>query len=80
MKIIIGLFYLKNCKFALKIFYMSNKKENIQIPLDQIPADGALGLLALGDVGVKLWRDARQKKIKEVNLNKASVKNEQKES
>ena len=59
---------------------MSNKKENIQIPLDQIPADGALGLLALGDVGVKLWREARQKKMKEVNLNKASEKNEQKES
>ena len=80
MIIIIGLFYLKNCKFALKIFYMSNKKEDIQIPLDQIPADGALGLLALGDVGVKLWREARQKKMKEVNLNKASEKNEQKES
>ncbi len=59
---------------------MSNKKEDIQIPLDQIPADGALGLLALGDVGVKLWREARQKKMKEVNLNKASEKNEQKES
>ena len=59
---------------------MSNKKEDIQIPLDQIPADGALGLLALGDVGVRLWRDARKKKLKEVNLNKASEKNEQKES
>ena len=59
---------------------MSNKKEDIQIPLDQIPADGALGLLALGDVGVKLWRDARQKKMKEVKLNKEIEKNEQKES
>lgn len=59
---------------------MSNKKEDIQIPLDQIPADGALGLLALGDVGVRLWRDARKKKLKEVNLSKASEKNEQKES
>lgn len=80
MMIIIGLFYLKNCKFALKIFYMSNKKEDIQIPLDQIPADGALGLLALGDVGVKLWRKARNLKMKENNKNKEEDKNEQKES
>lgn len=59
---------------------MSQKKKEIEIPLDQVPAEGALGLLALGDVGVKLWREARNKKMKEFKTTKVKGKDEQKES
>ena len=54
---------------------MSEKKKEINLSIDQIPAEGALGLLALGDVGVKLWREARKKKAEEIKKNK---ENEQK--
>lgn len=27
----------------------------------QMPPEGSLGALALGDIGVKLWREAREK-------------------
>jgi hypothetical protein len=58
---------------------MNEKKGDVKIPLEQIPIDGALGLLALGDVGVKLWRDAKKKKMEEMQNNKTG-KDEQKES
>lgn len=58
---------------------MSKDKKEVNIPLDQIPADGALGLLALGDVGVKLWREARKKKNEEFRKAKNN-QDEQKES
>ena len=31
----------------------------------QMPPDGSLGVLALGDIGIKLWREAREKAEKE---------------
>ena len=27
----------------------------------QMPPEGSLGVLALGDIGIKLWREAREK-------------------
>ena len=30
-----------------------------------MPPDGSLGVLALGDIGVKLWREAKEKAKKE---------------
>jgi len=70
------LFYI--LKFAVKILVMSEKKGEVKLTVDQIPPDGALGLLALGDVGVKLWREARRKKVEEMK-NIQDAKNEQKE-
>lgn len=57
---------------------MSEKKKEVQLSIDQIPAEGALGLLALGDVGVKLWREARKLKAEKKAI-KNSQENEQKE-
>ncbi len=31
----------------------------------QMPPDGSLGVLALGDIGIKLWREAKEKAKKE---------------
>lgn len=31
----------------------------------EMPPEGSLGVLALGDVGIKLWREAREKAKKE---------------
>ena len=30
----------------------------------QMPPDGSLGVLALGDIGIKLWREAKEKEKK----------------
>ena len=30
-----------------------------------MPPDGSLGVLALGDIGIKLWREEREKAEKE---------------
>lgn len=55
---------------------MEEKKHDVKINIDQIPVEGALGLLALGDVGVKLWREAVRKKMIEQKSQKKQ--NEQK--
>lgn len=45
------------------------KKEK-QIKEYEIPVAGSLGLLALGDVGLKMWREKRDsEKVKEKNDN-----------
>ena len=44
---------------------MTEKNKEVRITKDQIPVEGALGLLALGDIGVKLWREAVKKKLNE---------------
>ena len=31
----------------------------------QMPPEGSLGVLALGDIGIKLWRETREKAEKE---------------
>ena len=31
----------------------------------KMPPEGSLGVLALGDIGIKLWREAREKADKE---------------
>lgn len=31
----------------------------------EMPPEGSLGVLALGDIGIKLWREAREKARKE---------------
>ena len=33
----------------------------------KMPPEGSLGVLALGDIGVKLWREARQKAKQDQN-------------
>ncbi len=50
---------------------MADKKE-VKLNVDQIPVEGALGLLALGDVGIKLWREARKKHIE--NIQNSDIK------
>ena len=30
-----------------------------------MPPDGSLGVIALGDIGIKLWREAKEKAKKE---------------
>lgn len=30
----------------------------------EMPPEGSLGVLALGDIGIKLWREAREKAVK----------------
>lgn len=57
---------------------MSENKKEIKLSVDDIPVEGALGLLALGDVGVKLWREARTKKGDNFKIIKDEKKDEQK--
>jgi hypothetical protein len=61
---IIGLFYLKTLNLHSE-FEMNKEKKEISIPVEQIPAEGSLGLLALGDVGIRAWKEARKRKKKE---------------
>jgi len=49
---------------------MKEDKDIKKLTMEEIPAQGALGLLALGDVGVTLWREARKKKMEEMKNNK----------
>lgn len=44
---------------------MKENNKEIKITKEQIPAAGSLGLLALGDVGVRLWKEAKKKKDEE---------------
>lgn len=51
------------------------KKENIKT-ID-IPEDGSLGLLAYGDIGLKIWREKREQVAKEkAKTNKKAKKDE----
>lgn len=61
-----------------KIDFMTDKKKEIKLNIDQIPVEGALGLLALGDVGIRLWREAKKKRLAEFKDIKKE-KDEQKE-
>lgn len=58
--------------WKIKYIWPSNffmmEDQNKQIPKTvPIPADGSIGLLALGDVGLRAWRAARGKRIKYTN-------------
>lgn len=53
---------------------MSENKNEIKITKDQIPASGSLGLLALGDIGVSLWKEAKKKKDQEKLKNEENKK------
>jgi hypothetical protein len=37
----------------------STREPKLKLSLDNVPVDGALGLLAYGDIGLKAWRDKR---------------------
>jgi hypothetical protein len=51
------------------------KKKNVEY---KITPQGSLGLLALGDVGVKLWRDSISKNLKK-KKDKTTTQNDEKE-
>lgn len=50
---------------------MSEKQKQTQIPY-KIDANGSLGLLAYGDVGLRAWREVKQ------NIKKMNKPNEEK--
>lgn len=52
---------------------MDNKKEY------KVPPQGSLGLLALGDLGVKLWREKRKEAGKDPVKRKLKKKSENEE-
>ncbi len=52
---------------------MTQKKKDI--PIDQVPLDGALGLFALGDTGIRAWKEARARIRKMKEEREASEKN-----
>lgn len=54
---------------------MSQKKKDIPIPIEQVPLDGALGLFALGDTGIRAWKEARARIRKMKEEKEASEKN-----
>lgn len=55
---------------------MKNSSENINskkiINAIEIPADGSLGLLALGAVGIKAWRKKRGEEKSKKNNNSSN--------
>jgi hypothetical protein len=44
------------------------KSDNLPYKID---VKGSLGLLALGDIGIRAWRDVKQKSKKENNNNES---------
>ena len=54
---------------------MSEKKKDIPIAINQVPFDGALGLFALGDTGIRAWKEVRAKVRKLKEEKEASEKN-----
>ena len=53
---------------------MGNEKEY------KVPAEGSLGLLALGDIGVQRWREQRKKEGKDPKPRKVKKKSDGEEA
>jgi hypothetical protein len=53
---------------------MKKDKKEIEISIEQIPVEGNLGLMALGDVGIRAWREAKKRNKAESNQNDQSKK------
>ena len=75
----IGQKSLQNKGNKLLLFYMensSNQKQKIYSPGDnyEIPVEGSLGLLALGHVGLKLWREKRKEHQAKTKADRTKIK------
>jgi hypothetical protein len=61
-------FYVKSLKMNSEKEHSQKNKVNLKNPLSyEITAEGSLGLLALGAVGIKAWRKKRQEETAKSN-------------